>query len=305
MDLQEKHILSSNFINDVTNQNAQIAERKLQFRRTSDLISDFLTCRPSKESLEQYFKDSLDYNEYMKQQKENDGNIKFIASDIDIVDNATKDELREEVVRLNNKLATKISINNKLEKENETMRFQLREKFNEKAEILSRNLKAHSINENTVIEEAIIEADLENRKIKELKGENDQLKQKIRRLSTVDSATFANVTSINSNTEMKQFVNWSRQLSWPNIVSNIYLSSELTDFLLMKKVINELRNINQNCANEILNLNTQINNINNISSNNTNKINKLEEILEKQQIEHLKDKEKLIENTMKEMDRLR
>ena len=52
-DLQAKLILSSNFISDATNQDAQIAEKRLRFRRTSDLIESFLHHRPSRQRLEE------------------------------------------------------------------------------------------------------------------------------------------------------------------------------------------------------------------------------------------------------------
>merc|ERR1712228_108791 len=121
-DLAEKQILSSNFINDVTNQNAQIAAKKLKFRRTPQLIETFLTQRPSKESLEQYFVDNVDYAQYQQELVED----AYGHNDDLMVDNATKYELRQEVLRLNAMLAEKIIINKSLEKENENMKFKLK-----------------------------------------------------------------------------------------------------------------------------------------------------------------------------------
>lgn len=368
-DLQNKAILSSNFITDATNQDIQIAEKKLKFRRTSQLIDEFLTQRPSKDRLieqnhklfqisKEYQADVEDYEDFLSEHRDS-----HIPSEIlyNNMEDSTKEQLRMEVVRLNAMLAEKVLKNNKLETENEALRFKIQENLNNDSETLGRGLKEHSIYEtqflDSIFENQSKEAD-EKKHINELERENnkkseqiEKLQQKIRRLSTFDGGNTTDIDTSDPRTEseqiseMKRFVDWSRTLSWPDIIKQMYESGNDNYFLLMQRVIMESQRIqreeynklqeegeNKNRQNlfEIDNLKKKINELKrahkssvdfgangNLAFTNpeaaihalqdpaANKISVLEKQLEKQKREHLKDKEKFVISTMEELNRLR
>ena len=366
MVLQAKAILTENFIADVTNQDAQIAEKKLKFRRTSDLIETFLNKRPSKETLletnknlfqpSDYEADAKDYDNYMNGHRDH-------HTYVELEDTATKEELRQEVVRLNAMLAEKVHHNNKLEKENETMRFKIQENLNNDTQTLGRGLKEHSIYETHILNQAFVDLSKESdeNKINELEAENhkkseqiEKLQQKIRRLSTVDldheqqqrqeqqqQIQFNQPNDIN---EMRRFVDWSRKLSWPDIIKQLYQSDNDNYYLLMQRVLMEEKRISRQQYNELKEegekqrrehlfeideLKKKLNEMrrahkssmhelpNPFTSGNAeaaqhilqdpsaHKIISLEKKLEKQKKEHLKDKEMFVMNTMNELNRLR
>merc|ERR1712154_228948 len=149
-------------------------------------------------------------------------------------------------------------------------------------------------------------------KIKQLQQKNEKLEQKIRRLSTVDleinqigkEQENENEMGETNGNEMKQFMEWSRKLSWPDIINTIYTETENNDnhFLLMQRVLMEQKNINKQLKEDgerkherdsiqIQQLKKEINDIRTNS--------------EKLRTEYLKDKEKLAVNTMNEFNRLR
>merc|ERR1712228_316975 len=297
-DLAEKQILSSNFINDVTNQNAQIAAKKLKFRRTSQLIETFLARRPSKESLEQYFVDNVDYNQYQQELVED----AYGHNDDLMVDNATKYELRQEVLRLNAMLAEKIIINKSLEKDNENMKFKLTANLNENTQTLGMNMKQFSISDSEVLNQSLLDLSKEadELKINELERENEKLQQKIRRLSTVDFDSQFHEEDNMQQSEMQTLVQWSRKLSWPQIINELYANGTDNEnyYSLMQTVCIQQQQINKSNASDIASLNEKINAMN-------EQIDALQTMLNKQRDEHLRDKEQFAVNTANELNRLR
>jgi len=330
--LQEKAILSANFMSDVTNQSKQIAAKKLKFRRTSQIIESFLTQRPSKQRLEEqkkhlfepsnYEADSADYADYMRSHDMlPDDSDKYNLTEI--VDNATKQELREEIIRLSAMLSEKVRVNNKLEKENETMRLKIVDSLNADTQTLGRGLREHSQYETQVLNQTFMDLSKEadEQKINQLQQENELLHQRIHRLSRVDLADHAQhiheppeeeeaesheqITAGGGGRgegEMKKFAQWTRSLSWPPLIVQIFTEDESHDdyddehdehdyFVLMQRVINTTRQTQQQHTQRIADM--------------EHKLSALESQLEAQRADHLKDKQRLIMESMKEFDRLR
>jgi len=158
-----------------------------------------------------------------------------------------------EVVRLNEMLAEKVTANNKLQRENETMRFKIKENLNHDTQVLGRSLKEHSIYETNVLNQTFVDLSKESdeNKINELERENtakteqiEKLQYKIRKLSTVDIEDFED------KDEMRRFVGWSRKLSWPDVIEQIYENQAADDddddyYLLMQRVLMEEKRISK------------------------------------------------------------
>eukprot|EP01084_Bolivina_argentea_P083787 151682_1 len=297
-DLQRKAILSSNFINDVTNQKAQIAEKKLKFGRTSQKIGSWLPVRPTRDGIKQYFVElnsPTNDEEYFEE----------------LVDNATVYELREEIVRLNEMLAERVVVANKLERENSTMRVKIHTHLNETTEIMARGLKEHSVRESKVLNDVF--ADLqkeseENEMIVKLQEKNQILQQKVRRLSTIipeAPVVSRDTTDEDGDRQIKELIRWSRQLSWPDVIVAMYGNYDTShderdeSLHLMQNVMDTQRNLSQSKQRQ---LTEEMEKLRDVEEN----IHK--EYREKMQIErmeHAKDKTRLVTNTMNELNRLR
>ena len=315
--LQQKAILSSSFSEDATNQTVQIAERTLKFRRTSQVIERFLERRPSVERLKERNQNLFAFDVAGAAMAGSDGSEYEEIPSMHIEDNATKKELRQEVLRLHAMLAEKVVINNKYRKENETMKSKILESLDSGTESMGRGLKQHSLMETQVLNQTFVDLSKEadDKKINELEQnltvktqQIEKLQQKIRRLSTVDHFEFERERE---GDEIQRLFEWSRTLSWPEGVEQVFESWQFGDncYRLLQTVMTEERRISkkehfereQSHSEQVRSLQSTIEEL----RSNTDRITVLEEELRRIRSEHLRDKQRFAMNTAEELDRLR
>jgi len=216
--LQQKAILSSSFSEDATNQKLQIEARRLKFRRTSQTISSFLARRPSLERLKE-----RNVFEAAKEGPPPHGDGVEMLSIPSMEDNATKQELRQEVHRLHAMLAEKVVLNNLFRRENETMKSKIIETLDSGTESMARGLKQHSLMETQVLHQTFVDLSKEadDKKMNEMEQtltdkaqQIELLQRKIRRLSTVDPLR-------EDGQAMLRLAEWARSLSWDQHIAAI------------------------------------------------------------------------------------
>jgi len=134
----------------------------------------------------------------------------------------------------------------------------------------------------------------------------EKLQQKIRRLSTVDHFEIER-----DGDEIQRLTEWSRRLSWPEGVRQLYDSHQIGDnhYQFMQKVMTEDRRITKHRhieqqeyhSKEVQSLQSSIEEL----RSNTQRIGVLEEELRRIRMEHLRDKQQFAINTAEELNRLR
>lgn len=202
--------------------------------------------------------------------------------------------LRLEVVRLHELLAQNMLLNNRLKRDNETMRRRRSQRLNEDTATLVGKMQKHQEVEQQLFEQTLADLDNEKDKIEELTQgmaaktqQIEELETKIRRLSTVGLET--NVGSLRDRearereSEMRRFCEWSRRLSWPESdgLDEMDLESEVDWFVVMQRCLT----VHVEASKE--------------------RRRRFEERVESLKMEHLRDKERLAVNTMAELNRLR
>merc|ERR1712176_527740 len=102
--------------------------------------------------------------------------------------------------------------------------------------------------------------------------------------------------------EMERLVEWSRHLSWPQDILQLYADDDENamdnHFDLMQRVCMAQQRINKSNTESIGSLNQRINAMN-------EQMNNLQLCLERQRDEHLRDKERFAVSTANELNRLR
>jgi len=250
------------------------------FRRTSRVIESFLPRRPSLEVLME--------RGLLEEPRE----IEHQSSE------SEEASLRLEVVRLHELLAQNMLLNNRLKRDNETMRRRRSQRLNEDTATLVGKMQKHQEVEQQLFEQTLADLDNEKDKIEELTQgmaaktqQIEELETKIRRLSTVGLET--NVGSLRDRdarearereSEMRRFCEWSRRLSWPEsdgLDVDLDMESEVDWFVVMQRCLT----VHVEASKE--------------------RRRRFEERVESLKMEHLRDKERLAVNTMAELNRLR
>jgi len=328
--LQQKAILSESFSVDATNQRAAVEEKQRKFGRTSQIIEGFLVRRPSVEML-------MAQNGRLFEREE----VALPLSPsyptrkgplILMEDNATKRELRQEVVRLHAMLAEKVVINEEYRRENESMKSKILESLDLETQSMAIGLKQHSLMETQVLNQMAVDLSKEadGKKIDELEQnlshkteQIEALQQKIRRISTVTSdhqqpprtqSALSQQTHAEPDRQqnaIRQLLEWSRRLSWPEGVHRL-LEPEHgggrrheDSYSLLQDVMTEQRRISKeqqrSHQEEVAALHTTIHDL----RSSTQRIRVLEEELLRIRREHFEDKQRFAMNTANELDRLR
>merc|ERR1712204_161095 len=130
-----------------------------------------------------------------------------------------------------------------------------------------------SISDSAVLNQSLLDLSKEadDNKINELERENEKLQQKIRRLSTTidlkpefDNEFDAGMMEPNmEQSEIEQLVEWSRHLSWPQNIMDLYEESVNDNYFdLMQRICMEQQHTNESNAESIDTLNQRINSMN-------------------------------------------